>query len=79
MIINDELMANPSDEIAKDKLGKLFGLKMREYPVTAIVGSGNGEKEMKKSIECWFMGGHSDVGGGNTLNDEPSLSNIPFR
>lgn len=25
------------------------------------------------------QGCHSDVGGGTTLNDEPSLSNIPFR
>lgn len=38
-----------------------------------------GKKEVLKNVECWFMGCHSDVGGGNTLNDYPSLSNIPFR
>jgi hypothetical protein len=33
----------------------------------------------RKNVECWFMGCHSDVGGGNTLNDMESLSNVPFR
>lgn len=33
----------------------------------------------RANVECWFMGCHSDVGGGNTLNDQDSLSNIPFR
>lgn len=32
-----------------------------------------------KTIECWFRGCHSDVGGGNTFNDEVALSDIPFR
>jgi hypothetical protein len=38
---------------------------MKTYPVT--------------SREVWFMGCHSDVGGGNDRNDAPSLSDIPFR
>jgi hypothetical protein len=29
--------------------------------------------------ECWFLGCHSDIGGGNDPNFEESLSNIPFR
>jgi uncharacterized protein (DUF2235 family) len=29
--------------------------------------------------EVWFMGSHSDVGGGNDPNANPSLSNITFR
>lgn len=33
----------------------------------------------KREVECWFMGCHSDVGGGTDQNEEPSLSNIPFR
>ncbi|GMK53435.1 hypothetical protein CspeluHIS016_0100210 [Cutaneotrichosporon spelunceum] len=32
-----------------------------------------------RQLDCWFMGAHSDVGGGSTLNGDPSLSNIPFR
>lgn len=34
---------------------------------------------LRKNVEAWFMGAHSDVGGGNDLNGESSLSNIPFR
>jgi len=33
----------------------------------------------EKMVECWFMGCHSDVGGGNDLNGADTLSNIPFR
>jgi len=36
-------------------------------------------RDMAKQKECWFMGCHSDVGGGNTLKGANSLSNIPFR
>lgn len=36
-------------------------------------------REMAKQKECWFMGCHSDVGGGNTANGAHSLSNVPFR
>jgi hypothetical protein len=32
-----------------------------------------------KSREVWFMGCHSDVGGGNANNDVAALANIPFR
>lgn len=35
--------------------------------------------EKKRRLEVWFMGSHLDVGGGIDLNDQPSLSNIPFR
>ncbi|KAK1922359.1 hypothetical protein DB88DRAFT_541500 [Papiliotrema laurentii] len=31
------------------------------------------------AVEVWFMGCHSDVGGGNDVNGARSLSNIPFR
>lgn len=34
---------------------------------------------LQKNKEVWFMGCHSDVGGGNDGNGEDSLSNIPFR
>ncbi|BEI83354.1 hypothetical protein CcaverHIS002_0312220 [Cutaneotrichosporon cavernicola] len=33
----------------------------------------------RRRMDCWFMGCHSDVGGGNDLNGDPSLSNIPLR
>lgn len=33
----------------------------------------------RQNVECWFMGCHSDVGGGDDQNFSPSLSNIPFR
>ncbi len=33
----------------------------------------------RRHIDCWFMGAHSDVGGGTDMNNDPSLSNIPFR
>jgi hypothetical protein len=38
-----------------------------------------GAKFIPKSKEVWFIGAHSDVGGGNDLNGQPSLSNISFR
>lgn len=36
-------------------------------------------RKLRRNIECWFMGSHSDVGGGVDLNSDASLSNIPFR
>lgn len=33
----------------------------------------------KRKMEVWFMGCHSDVGGGRDPNDLPALSNVPFR
>ncbi|RSH95514.1 hypothetical protein EHS25_000606 [Saitozyma podzolica] len=33
----------------------------------------------RQNVECWFMGCHSDVGGGEDQNFTASLSNIPFR
>lgn len=59
-----------------------------EYPCVAItdpiptVSAGEGglkQKIWKKNKEVWFMGCHSDVGGGNDVNMRESLSNIPFR
>lgn len=29
--------------------------------------------------EVWFLGAHSDVGGSNHNDDQPALSNVPFR
>lgn len=50
------------------------------YPNTApVILSDGSEKLLRKHVEVWFMGCHSDVGGGNDRNDDPSLSNIPFR
>ena len=34
---------------------------------------------LPRAKEIWFMGCHSDVGGGNDLDDQSSLANIPFR
>jgi hypothetical protein len=34
---------------------------------------------LAKNKDMWFMGCHSDVGGGNDLNNQDSLTNIPFR
>lgn len=42
-----------------------------EYPQT--------DDSILKNKETWFMGAHSDVGGGVSNNDAASLSNIPFR
>jgi len=50
------------------------------YPETDTIARPDGStQEMRKHVEVWFMGCHSDVGGGNDLNDDPSLSNISFR
>jgi hypothetical protein len=76
-ILKSKLKLNPSDQSLQDKLSELLKRKEKDHPSTAMVGTGG--KKMDKNIECWFMGCHSDVGGGNTLNDQPSLSNIPFR
>jgi hypothetical protein len=47
---------------------------------TASAGEGlTKTKIWKKNKEVWFMGCHSDVGGGVDLNMAESLSNIPFR
>jgi hypothetical protein len=43
----------------------------QEYPMEA--------NSLLKQKEVWFMGCHSDVGGGNDFNWESSLSNVPFR
>ena len=50
-------------------------LVAKEYPFEVGV---TGHK-MYKRREVWFMGCHSDVGGGNELNDEPALANVAFR
>jgi uncharacterized protein (DUF2235 family) len=39
----------------------------------------NNREIKRQHVDCWFMGAHSDVGGGTDLNNDPSLSNIPFR
>lgn len=47
---------------------------------TASAGEGQTKTKIwKKNKEVWFMGSHSDVGGGVDLNMTKSLSNIPFR
>lgn len=48
----------------------------REYPREA---NSPGGRSVLKQKEVWFMGCHSDVGGGNDFNWESSLSNVPFR
>ncbi|WWD22213.1 hypothetical protein CI109_106704 [Kwoniella shandongensis] len=40
---------------------------------------GHGEQEQLRTKEVWFLGCHSDVGGGNDENGQASLSNISFR
>lgn len=49
----------------------------REYPERARTSDNMYSK--RRYVDCWFMGSHSDVGGGDDPNGEPSLSNIPFR
>lgn len=61
--VEDEVEARLDDDLVKG------------YPLVALVDG----KPRRKSVECWFMGCHSDVGGGNDLNDQHSLSNISFR
>jgi len=67
-------------EESKDEIDGLTEKLHSQYPETdyVVLADGN-KKEMRKHAEVWFMGCHSDVGGGNDLNDQPSLSNIPFR
>ncbi|BEI83355.1 hypothetical protein CcaverHIS002_0312230 [Cutaneotrichosporon cavernicola] len=49
----------------------------KEYPSRSWTFDNQRVKERQE--ELWFMGAHSDVGGGRDLNGDPSLSNIPFR
>lgn len=67
-------------EQAKEAIDAISAQLNAQYPQTdyAVLSDGT-KKEMRKHTEVWFMGCHSDVGGGNDLNDQPSLSNIPFR
>lgn len=44
-----------------------------------MCGSGDNAVMVPRNKEVFFMGCHSDCGGGNDPNDSPSLSNIPFR
>ena len=71
-----------------DAREELKGLLDADHPCVAItdpiptVSAGEGglkQKIWKKNKEVWFMGCHSDVGGGNDVNMKESLSNIPFR
>ena len=48
----------------------------KRFPAVATTSKG---ELLRKHEEVWFMGCHSDVGGGNDANDASSLSNIPFR
>jgi hypothetical protein len=48
----------------------------QEYPREANLSGG---RPVLKQKEVWFMGCHSDVGGGNDFNWESSLSHVPFR
>jgi hypothetical protein len=59
-------------------------VKLRQASVvTAVGGDACGHADngsiITKSKEVWFLGCHSDCGGGNDPNWQPSLSNIPFR
>jgi hypothetical protein len=58
---------------AEAALPGLLGQIERDYP------SRDAQTGMLTNLEVWFMGCHSDVGGGNDVNDYTSLSNIPFR
>lgn len=65
---------------AQVELNNLMTRMSSDYPETDTIARPDGStQEMRKHVEVWFMGCHSDVGGGNDLNDDPSLSNIPFR
>lgn len=63
---------SPGDAGAQAALDKALQDNCR---VVALVDG----KVRRKNVECWFMGCHSDVGGGNDVNGEDSLSNISFR
>lgn len=86
---HDTLHSNAASHTDRlDARAKLEDLLGQKYPEVARAGvmmeDRVGECKMetrylRKNVECWFMGSHSDVGGGNDLNGEPSLSNIPFR
>ena len=76
----DKLSAasRPSAE-EQEELKNARAQLQREYPDTAQCANGPGGHPIRKHEEVWFMGCHSDVGGGNDINDLASLSNIPFR
>ena len=65
---------------AKHAIAELTARLDDKFPTEAAVIQSDGTTRLlRKHAEVWFMGCHSDVGGGNDVNDEPSLSNIPFR
>jgi hypothetical protein len=64
---------SPEGEQAKEAIPQLEDRLNSEFPLKDVASG------QIKNLECWFMGCHSDVGGGNDQNDYPSLSNIPFR
>ncbi len=52
---------------------------MLTSPGDDTCGSEDNCKCLARNKEVWFMGCHSDCGGGNDENGKPSLSNISFR
>ena len=76
----DASPGSPKAVAAKHAIAELTATLDDHYPTSASVVQSDGTtKVLRKHAEVWFMGCHSDVGGGNDVNDEPSLSNIPFR
>ena len=65
--------ASAETKAAQDELTKL------EHRLALNFPEEDKDTNRVRNLEVWFMGCHSDVGGGNDVNDFPSLSNIPFR
>jgi hypothetical protein len=65
--------------VAQDSKGKLDESTVFTASGNDTCGQADNRKIIPKSKEVWFTGCHSDCGGGNDLNLQPSLSNISFR
>ncbi|KLT40011.1 hypothetical protein CC85DRAFT_287892 [Cutaneotrichosporon oleaginosum] len=66
-------------QIAAAEIAFARAVKAREEEYPTHSWTFDNGRLKRRRIDCWFMGSHSDVGGGSDFNGDPSLSNIPFR
>jgi hypothetical protein len=75
---------SPKDKLAPAPVVQDAKVNLQESTVFTAPGGdtcghADNRKIIPKSKEVWFVGCHSDCGGGNDMNLQPSLSNISFR
>lgn len=76
-------LATINNDKDKNKVAEAESTYKAAHSLTSLGGDNCGSSENNKVLarnkEVWFMGCHSDCGGGNDENGKPSLSNISFR